>query len=81
MKRVDIAAQDISKAVMDGTFEAGVHLYELSNGGVDISPTRDLLSEEVIAAVEAAKASILSGETVVPSSIEELGEGLFTLAE
>ena len=81
MKRVDTAAQDISKAVLEGTFEPGVKLYELANGGVDIAPTRDLLSDEVIAAVEAAKASIISGETVVPSTIEELGEGLFTLAE
>lgn len=81
MKRVDTAAQDITKAVLDGTFEAGVKLYELANGGVDIAPTRDLLSDEVVAAVEDAKASIISGEIVVPSSIEELGEGLFTLAE
>lgn len=81
MKRVDTAAQDISLAVLNGTFEAGVKLYELANGGVDIAPTRDLLSEDVIAAVEAAKASIIAGETVVPSSIEELGEGVFTLAE
>ena len=81
MKRVDTAAQDISLAVLNDTFEAGVKLYELANGGVDIAPTRDLLSEDVIAAVEAAKASIIAGETVVPSSIEELGEGVFTLAE
>lgn len=81
MKRVDTASQDISLAVLNGTFTSGVHLYDLSNGGVDIAPTQDLLSEEVIAAVEAAKASIIAGETTVPSSIEELGEGVFTLAE
>lgn len=81
MKRVDTAAQDITLAVMNGTFEAGVKLYELANGGVDIAPTQTLLTEEVIAAVEAAKAAIIAGEVVVPSSIEELGEGVFTLAE
>lgn len=81
MKRVDTAAQDISLAVLNGTYEPGVKLYELANGGVDIAPTQTLLSEEVIAAVEAAKAAIIAGEVVVPSSVEELGEGLFTLAE
>lgn len=81
MKRVDTAAQDISLAVLNDTFQSGEHLYELANGGVDIAPTTTLLSAEVIEAVEAAKASIIAGETVVPSSVEELGEGLFTLAE
>ena len=81
MKRVDTAAQDISLAVLNDTFEAGVKLYELANGGVDIAPTRDLLPEDVIAAVEAAKADIIAGKVTVPSSVEELGEGLFTLGE
>ena len=81
MKRVDTAAMDISKAVLEGTFTAGTHLYDLSNGGVDIAPTRDLLPEEVITAVEAAKADIIAGKVTVPSSVEELGEGLFTLGE
>lgn len=85
MKRVDTAAQDISLAVLNGTFESGVHTYELANGGVDIAPTQDLLSEEVIAAVEEAKEAIIAGEVTVPSTVEELdellGEHLFTLAD
>ena len=79
MKRVDTAAQDISLAVMNDTFQSGTHVYDLANGGVDIAPTRTLLSDEIIAAVEAAKAEIIAGTIVVPSSVEELGEGLFTL--
>ena len=79
MKRVDTAAQDISLAVLNDTFQAGTHVYDLANGGVDIAPTRTLLSDEIIAAVEAAKAEIIAGTVVVPSSVEELGEGLFTL--
>ena len=81
MKRVDVAAQDISLAVLNDEFVSGVHLYSLANGGVDLAPTRDLLPEDVIAAVEAAKADIIAGNVVVPSSVEELGEGLFTLGE
>ena len=79
MKRVDIAAQDISLAVANGTFTPGVHLYSLENGGVDLSPTRDLLTEEMLTAVEDAKAKIIAGEVTVPSTPDELGDGLFTL--
>lgn len=78
MKRVDNAVQDISKAVKDGTYTAGTHLYDMTNGGVDIAPTQDLLTEEMIAAVEEAKAGILDGSIVVPTTAEEVPE--FTLA-
>ena len=79
MKRVDTAAQDISKAVADGTYEPGVHLYDLSNGGVDLSPTRDLIPEDVLKMVEDAKAKVMSGEIVVPKLASECPT--FTLAE
>ena len=79
MKRVDVASQDISKAVADGTYEAGVHLYDLSNGGVDLSPTRDHIPADVLETVEAAKAAIIAGEKVVPTTVEECPT--FTLAE
>lgn len=70
MKRVDTASFDISKAVQDGTFTPGVHTYGLESGGVDIAPTQDLLSEEILAAVEQAKADIASGAITVPSTQE-----------
>ena len=79
MKRVDVAAQDISKAVAAGEFEAGVHLYDLSNGGVDLSPTRDLIPAEVLEYVENAKAKVIAGEIVVPTLASECEA--FTLAE
>lgn len=83
MKRVDTASQDISKAVAEGTFAAGVHMYDLTNEGVGIAPTRDLLPDEVIAAVEQAMADIKDGKIVVPQNGDELaaalGEDLFTL--
>lgn len=79
MKRVDIASQDISKAVKDGSFTAGIHMYDLSNGGVDLAPTRDHIPADVLETVEAAKAAIIAGEKVVPSTVEECPD--FTLAE
>ena len=72
MKRVDTASQDVSKAVKDGTFTAGVHLYDMSNGGVDIAPTQTLLTDDMIAAVEQAKADILDAKVTVPTTGEEL---------
>ena len=71
MKRVDVASQDISKAVAAGEFAAGVHLYDLSNGGVDLAPTRDHIPAEVLELVEAAKAAIIAGEKTVPTTVAD----------
>ena len=77
MKRVDVAAQDISKAVAEGNFTAGIHMYDLSNGGVDLAPTRDHIPAEVLETVEAAKTAIINGEKSVPTSVADCPE--FTL--
>ena len=78
MKRVDVASQDIAKAVAEGNFTAGIHMYDLSNGGVDLAPTRDHIPADVLETVEAAKAAIIAGEKTVPTTVEECPE--FTLA-
>ena len=74
MKRVDIAAQDISKAVKDGTFKGGITMYDINNGGVDVAPTQDLLTDDMIAAVEAAKADLQSGAIVVSTTTADCPE-------
>ena len=51
---------------------------DLSNGGVDLAPTRDHIPAEVLEVVEAAKAAIIAGEKTVPTTVEECPE--FTLA-
>lgn len=68
MKRVDNACYDMAQSLLDGTVASGVKMYDLSIGGVDIAPTTDLLSEDVLAAVNDAKAKIISGEIVVPGT-------------
>lgn len=78
MKRVDTASQDISKAVKDGTFQGGVHMYDLSNGGVDLAPTRTHIPEDVLKKVEEAKAAIIAGTVTVPTTVAECPA--FTLA-
>ena len=65
MKRVDNASYDIVKAVLEGTYKAGVFTYGMDNGGVDIAPTQDLLPADVLAAVEQAKKDIMEGKIVV----------------
>ena len=82
MKRVDTAAQDISKSVKEGTFTAGVHTYGMANNGVGLAPTQTLLTEEMLAAVKAAEEKIAAGEIVVPATKDELEAvhpGVFTL--
>ena len=74
MKRVDIAAQDVSKAVAEGKFQAGIQMYDLSNGGVDIAPTKTHIPEDVLKLVEAAKADIIAGKKTVPSTAAECAE-------
>ncbi len=71
MKRVDNACQDICKAVKDDAFAGGVHTYDLSNGGVDLAPTTTHIPEDVLAKVEDAKAAILAGTIVVPTTAAE----------
>lgn len=67
LKRVDNASYDIAKAVLEGTYEAGVKVYDLSTAGVDYVAS-DLLADDVKTAVEDVKAKILSGEVVVPKT-------------
>ncbi len=84
MKRVDSAAQDISKQVAEGKFQAGVHMYDLTNEGVGIAPTQTLLPADVVTAVKDAMAKVEAGEIKVPNTIAELEAvypGAFTLAE
>ena len=50
---------------------------DLSNGGVDLAPTRDHIPAEVIEVVEAAKTAIINGEKSVPTSVDDCPE--FTL--
>lgn len=71
MKRSDNAIYDLVEKMTKGEEIQGTHVYGMDNGGVDIAPTQDLLSEEVIAKVQEVKEKILAGEIVVPETQEE----------
>ncbi len=71
MKRVDNAVFDVSKSIVEGTFTNGVVTYDLTKGGVDLSPSTSLIAPEVLSKTEEVKAKIISGEIVVPASKSE----------
>lgn len=71
MKRVDNAVYSTVEALVNGTYEGGLSVFDINNGGVDIAPTQDLLTDEVIAAVEDVKAKLESGEITVPATKDE----------
>ena len=71
MKRVDNAVYDAVESLIAGNLQSGIHTYDLSVGGVDIAPTQDLLTDEVVSAIEEVKTKIINGEVTVPSSKDE----------
>lgn len=85
LKRVDNACYDEAKAVLDGAFESGVKTYTLAEAGVDIAPTTDNLTEDIISAVNDVKDSIISGDVEVPKTKDDFegkyGAGIYKLAE
>ena len=68
LKRVDLATYNSFKAAQTGTWKGGVQVLGLKDGGVDWALDKDnekLVTPEMKAKVEAAKADIVSGKIVV----------------
>lgn len=68
LKRVDVAVFNAFKDSMDGTWQPGAQYLGLAEDGVDIAideNNRALITPEMEAAIDDAKAKILSGEIVV----------------
>ena len=68
VKRVDVAAYATFKDAMEGSFTPGVQILGLAEDGVDWAVDENnqpLLTDEITAAVEKAKADILSGAVSV----------------
>ena len=74
LKRGDNACYDATKKAILGTLEGGVATYDLAAGGVDIAPTTDNLSKDVLEKIEDAKKDIIAGDLVVPKNQEEFEE-------
>lgn len=65
MKRVDVAAYDAAKDVAEGTFVGGKKLYTLADKGVSLPEINPNLTQDVLDAVAAATADIVSGKIEV----------------
>ncbi len=83
LKQVDVSVYLAIKAAVEGTFKGGNEVFGLDSsvtiGGVTYSGVgyaldeynKDLVTPEMIAKVEEAKAKIVSGEIVVPTEVAE----------
>ena len=68
LKRVDVAAYETFMDAKNGSFTSGVQVLGVAEGGVDWALDNNngpLVSAEMKAAIEAARADILSGKVVV----------------
>lgn len=68
LKNMDVTTFNAIKAVVDGTFEGGVTVGTLANGGVGLAPLHDFESvvpAELVAALEALYAGIIDGSVSV----------------
>lgn len=70
VKRADVAVFDTIRAVAEGTFEGGMHVFGVKDGAIDYvheGPHAARLPPWVIARVEALRAEIAAGRVHVPS--------------
>ncbi len=65
LKNMDVTTKEAIKSVIDGTFEGGVTVGTLENGGVGLAPFHELESavpDDLKTALEEVKAAIIAGE-------------------
>ena len=72
VKRVDNAVYDVVKEVVEGKFEGGFHTFGLDKDGVAYAMddnNKNLITPEMLAKTEAAKAKIVAGEIKVTDAM------------
>ncbi|MDL2211400.1 BMP family protein [Erysipelotrichaceae bacterium OttesenSCG-928-M19] len=68
VKRADVAAYDVAKSILDGTFKGNQTLkYDLKDGGVGLPDENPNLNEDIMKVVNEYKDKIINGEITVPS--------------
>ena len=68
LKRVDTATYNAIKQAGLGTFKSGFQVFDLAGNGVDFSKSNTALTSDMIAAMDAAKQKIISGDIKVPDT-------------
>jgi len=69
LKKVDVAAYDVAKMVMDGTFEGKTLLFDLHNDGVGLPDENPNLTPEIMAAVNEKRQQVIDGTIVVSDTM------------
>lgn len=67
LKKVDVAVYDTIAAFADGSFEAGVQVFDLASDGVDYSTTGGFV-DDITGELDAYKQQIIDGEIEVPTA-------------
>ncbi len=74
LKRVDVAVYNAMKTGKEGTFKSGIQALGLKEGGVDFAMddnNKALVTDDMKAKVEAAKADIIAGKLLVHDYMED----------
>ncbi len=74
MKRVDVAVYNVMKSGKDGTFKPGIQALGLAEDGVGVAMddnNKPLMTPEMTAAVDKAKADIIAGTVKVHDYMED----------
>ena len=69
VKRVDNTVYKVIQSALEGTFQGGLRQFGLEEDGVAYAVDQyneDMITDEMIARVEEAKAAIVAGEIIVP---------------
>jgi basic membrane protein A len=74
IKKVDTAAYEAIKSVVNGTFTPGVRVLSMADGGVDIvtEGSNVKLNDKILRRLEEIRGKIASGEIVVPNTAAAL---------
>lgn len=78
MKRLDMATLLLMREVMNGPYNSGVHIFNLKNGGVDLSPmtyTRRLIPPEILQRLARVRQDIIEGKIVVTDHLQKSAGG------
>lgn len=65
LKNVHVAVENTIVSEVDGTFEGGIKIFDLANGGIDLATTDDHLVD-IMDQIDAVRADLISG--AIPSS-------------
>lgn len=65
LKNVDVAVKETIDAEVDGTFEGGIKVFDLANGGIDLATTDDHLTD-MMDQINEVRDALISGEIPTP---------------